>query len=58
MGIIAGVGTREYYKKSGYVLEGTYMVKNLTNQYNNYIKLKIFIIIIWTIIIGYLLYLL
>lgn len=30
MGIIAGVGTREYYKnKCGYHLEGTYMVKDL-----------------------------
>jgi len=31
--VIAGVGTREYYKnKCGYHLEGTYMIKNLTNQ--------------------------
>jgi histone acetyltransferase (RNA polymerase elongator complex component) len=31
--VIAGVGTREYYKnKCGYHLEGTYMVKNLTNK--------------------------
>jgi elongator complex protein 3 len=28
--VIAGVGTREYYKnKCGYQLEGTYMVKNI-----------------------------
>ena len=29
MAIIAGVGVREYYRKNGYVLEGTYMVKSL-----------------------------
>jgi elongator complex protein 3 len=27
--VIAGIGTREYYKKFGYKLEGTYMVKML-----------------------------
>jgi len=31
--VIAGVGTREYYKnKCGYHLEGTYMIKNLIND--------------------------
>ena len=29
MSIISGVGVREYYKKRGYNLEGTYMVKGL-----------------------------
>ncbi|MDI9354835.1 MAG: hypothetical protein QM532_01210 [Cyanobium sp. MAG06] len=29
MSIISGVGVREYYKKRGYNLEGTYMVKRL-----------------------------
>lgn len=29
MAIIAGIGTREYYRKKGYKLEGTYMVVNL-----------------------------
>lgn len=27
--VIAGIGTREYYRKFGYELEGTYMVKSL-----------------------------
>jgi elongator complex protein 3 len=27
--VISGIGTREYYRKLGYVLEGTYMVKGL-----------------------------
>ena len=27
--IISGVGVREYYKKMGYVLEDTYMVKKI-----------------------------
>ncbi|CDJ53237.1 hypothetical protein EBH_0006640 [Eimeria brunetti] len=30
MAVIAGIGTREYYRASGYELEDTYMVKNLT----------------------------
>jgi elongator complex protein 3 len=29
MAVIAGIGTREYYKKLGYTLEGTYMVKGI-----------------------------
>ena len=28
--VIAGIGTREYYRKRGYELRGTYMVKDLT----------------------------
>jgi elongator complex protein 3 len=32
--IISGVGVREYYKKLGYELEGTYMVKNLNEKYH------------------------
>ena len=27
--VIAGIGTREYYKRRGYRLDGTYMVKDL-----------------------------
>jgi len=39
--VIAGVGTREYYKnKCGYNLEGTYMVKNLINEYNHNLLIK------------------
>ena len=29
MAVISGVGTRHYYKKLGYWLEGPYMVKDL-----------------------------
>lgn len=29
MAVIAGVGTRQYYRKLGYELEGPYMVKAL-----------------------------
>jgi elongator complex protein 3 len=29
LAVISGVGVREYYKKFGYALENTYMVKNL-----------------------------
>lgn len=31
LAIISGIGVREYYRKWGYVLEGTYMVKSLVN---------------------------
>ncbi|AFZ79029.1 histone acetyltransferase, ELP3 family member protein [Theileria equi strain WA] len=30
MAVIAGIGTREYYAKHGYILEDTYMIKYLT----------------------------
>ncbi len=34
--VIAGVGTREYYKnKCGYQLVGTYMIKNLINEHKS-----------------------
>ena len=29
MAVISGVGTRHYYRKLGYEVEGPYMVKNL-----------------------------
>ena len=29
MAVISGVGTRHYYRKMGYELEGPYMVKHL-----------------------------
>ncbi len=45
--IIAGVGTREYYKnKCGYHLEGTYMVKNLYNK-NNLLEFFIFTVLLF-----------
>ena len=30
--VISGIGVREYYRKMGYRLEGTYMIKNLHRQ--------------------------
>lgn len=30
MAVISGVGTRHYYRKLGYELQGPYMVKHLT----------------------------
>ncbi len=32
MAVIAGVGTRHYYRKLGYKLEGPYMVKYLNED--------------------------
>jgi len=39
--VIAGVGTREYYKnKCGYQLEGTYMIKNMNTEYKAFQEKK------------------
>jgi ELP3 family radical SAM enzyme/protein acetyltransferase len=32
IGIIAGIGVRDYYRKQGYELKGTYMMKDISNQ--------------------------
>jgi ELP3 family radical SAM enzyme/protein acetyltransferase len=46
--VIAGVGTREYYKnKCGYHLEGTYMIKNLTNELHKYHQMTNNISLLW-----------
>ena len=46
--IIAGVGTREYYRnKCGYHLEGTYMNKSLINDFNKYQENKNIIFLFW-----------
>ncbi len=51
--VIAGVGTREYYKnKCGYHLEGTYMVKNLENDYQEYKEMNNNITQFWVSSIG------
>ncbi len=44
LGIISGVGVREYYRKAGFHLEGTYMVKNIPQS----------IYIFYSLLIGYL----
>jgi len=52
--VIAGVGTREYYKnKCGYHLQGTYMIKELSknNMYNIYNIFLLFVLL--TLIIKY-----
>jgi hypothetical protein len=33
---VAGVGTREYYRKLGYQLDGPYMSKRLSDDYDDY----------------------
>lgn len=58
--VIAGVGTREYYKnKCGYTLEGSYMIKNIKNINNikNYNFMLIMTIIRCILIILSLLFL-
>ncbi len=51
--VIAGVGTREYYKnKCGYHLEGTYMVKNLESENQEYKEMNNNITQFWVSSIG------
>lgn len=51
--VIAGVGTREYYKnKCGYNLEGTYMVKDLTNDLLYEMQKEVFVPLFWMIFVG------
>jgi hypothetical protein len=39
MAVISGIGVREYYKKQGYHIEGTFMVKSLYKDVSYYYKL-------------------
>ena len=48
--IISAVGTRDYYRKLGYHLENTYMVKEFKNKIN-YLGLSIFIVLITILLI-------
>ena len=49
--VIAGVGTREYYKnKCGYHIEGTYMIKNLNNDLHKYQQMTNNISLFWIFI--------
>jgi histone acetyltransferase (RNA polymerase elongator complex component) len=46
--VIAGVGTREYYKnKCGYHLDGTYMIKNLDANTSKYQEIRKIISLFW-----------
>ena len=48
--IISAVGTRDYYRKLGYHLENTYMVKEFKNRIN-YLGLSILIVLITILLI-------
>jgi len=43
MAIISGIGVRDYYRKRGYYQQGTFMVKNLFWQFQNYYFIFVFI---------------
>lgn len=43
--VISGIGVRDYYRKNGYKLKGTYMIKRLTKMYRM-IAINLIIIII------------
>ena len=49
MSVISGVGVRQYYKKFGYYLENTFMMKKLTKPINN--NLNTLVIILFHIIV-------
>jgi ELP3 family radical SAM enzyme/protein acetyltransferase len=43
--VISGIGVRDYYKKRGYNLEGTYMIKNIkSSEYRNYLLMIILLL--------------
>ena len=44
LSIISGVGVREYYRKNGYHLEKTYMIKNLNKI--DFIEILLFLLLI------------
>lgn len=54
--IISAVGTRDYYRKMGYHLENTYMVKNLTEDPEKQIYIYYYIFIILIVLLGIMIY--
>jgi ELP3 family radical SAM enzyme/protein acetyltransferase len=50
--IISGIGVREYYRKQGYSLENTYMMKELTNHIDVYSIFLFFCIIILSVFLA------
>ena len=56
MAIISAVGTRDYYRKMGYYLKDTYMMKQLTDPYANYKQsIIILLVTVFSIILSVLL---
>jgi ELP3 family radical SAM enzyme/protein acetyltransferase len=50
MAIISGIGVRDYYRKRGYELRGSYMMKNIQNHTLSTIFIVSVIIMLWAII--------
>lgn len=55
MAIISGIGVREYYRKLGYKLDGTYMVKKISkeSEYLLYSLMAVFVMLISLLICIY-----
>jgi ELP3 family radical SAM enzyme/protein acetyltransferase len=53
MAVISGIGVRDYYRKQGYSLIGTYMIKSLIKPLSLEFLAHFFIIIIMLKIIGF-----
>ena len=53
LAIISGVGVRNYYRKRGYKLVGSYMIKNLTDNFTS-IYVLLFSILVYYLIVVYL----
>ena len=47
MAVIAGVGTRHYYRKLGYYLQGPYMVKDLIKSWIHLFTYKSYYLFIY-----------
>jgi hypothetical protein len=51
MAIISGIGVRDYYKKRGYELRGSYMMKNIEiSMFPTICIITAIVIILWGII--------
>ncbi len=54
MAIISGIGVRDYYRKRGYELQGTYMVKKITPSTNMWSNLLSFLLVLVLILASFL----
>ena len=46
--VISGIGVRDYYRKQGYVLKGTYMIKELPETFMGMVVFQL--ILFWQFI--------
>ena len=56
MAIISGIGVRDYYRKRGYELRGTYMMRHIELPTSHYILFVSVLMIIYAIILNTFIY--